>query len=119
MSWGKLDDRLDTHPKMLRVWLADPAAIGLWTFGLTYASRNCPGVVPVQAVALWLPDPERRAGLTGILEGAGLWERNGDGWTIHDFADYNPSEELRAKRAEAGRKGGLASGRRRRKGKQP
>lgn len=111
MSWSKLDDRLDSHPKFLRLWSSSPAAVGLWTFGLTYSARHAlAGFVPEEALLLWRADQ----GDAELLVSVGLWETAEGGWRIHDFADYNPSADLRKKRAEAGRKGGKASGKTRR-----
>lgn len=49
-----------------------------------------------------------------------LWIPTVEGWTIHDYLEHNPSgNEVRAKRsarAEAGRRGGIASGKSRSKG---
>lgn len=55
----------------------------------------------------------------GELIDRGLWQRTRGGYLFHDWAIYQPSrievEELRRKKAEAGRKGGLASGKTRSK----
>lgn len=111
MSWAKLDDRLDSHPKFIRAWRRSPAAVGLWTFGLTYSSRHAlAGFVPEEALLLLDADPAD----VDVLVEVGLWEQENGGHRIHDFADFNPTEDLRAKRAEAGRRGGRASGKVRR-----
>jgi len=114
MAWARLDDGFGDHPKVLELIdtlneMAGAAAIGLWTLGLSYAhstmrTAKIPGYVPRSfvhrarvpaAVGEWLCD-------------AGLWERAEGGWIIHDFDDYLPSSELKAKRAEAGRRGAEA-----------
>ncbi|KKL89691.1 hypothetical protein LCGC14_1912240, partial [marine sediment metagenome] len=50
--------------------------------------------------------------LAARLIEVGLWERNGTGYAIHDYLDYNPSKkELEARREikrRAGQAGGLA-----------
>jgi hypothetical protein len=56
--------------------------------------------------------------LAGKLVAVGLWEVDGDGWRVHDFHDHNPTaaevkarrSDLSAKRAEAGKRGGIRSG---------
>jgi hypothetical protein len=60
-------------------------------------------------------DPER---LARDLVKVGLWDTVDGGWQVHDYHDYQPSsedeKEKRRIRSEAGRKGGLASGKARR-----
>jgi len=49
-----------------------------------------------------------------LLVDVGLWDEVEDGWVIHDYLDYQPSrqevEAVKARKAEAGRRGGRASG---------
>lgn len=115
MAWARLDDGFGDHPKTLDVIetldeLVGAAAIGLWTLGLAYAHRTMrtakiPGYIPrsfarTARVPAWIGDK---------LCDAGLWEHaDGGGWVVHDFDQYLPSEGLRSKRAEAGRKGAAA-----------
>lgn len=118
MAWGKLDDGLDDHPKVVALLDEDDiataaSAIGLWTLCLTWAHRNTrkrgqtPGLLPAGL-------PRRFIGPIGkdaaqLLVKHGLWEARDDGgWLIHDFADYLPTDDLRAARAEAGRRGAAA-----------
>ena len=118
MAWAKLDDGFHDHPKLIGLGLD---AVGLYTLALTWAhrhlgaSRGCPGHIPRSL-------PARFAGaegddLAGQLERAGLWDVEPDlgGWTIHDFTDYLPaadkpatSDQVRAARSEAGRRGAKA-----------
>lgn len=115
MAWARLDDGFGDHPKVLDVIetldeMAGAAAIGLWSLGLAYAHRTMrtakiPGYVP-RSFARTVRVP---AFLGDKLCDAGLWEHaEGGGWIIHDFDQYLPSEALRSKRAEAGRKGAEA-----------
>lgn len=114
MAWARLDDGFSDHPKVLNLIDTLPemegaAAIGLWTLALSYAHRTMrsaktPGLIPRSfprrnLVPTWLGDR---------LVAAGLWEEHEDGWLIHDFGDYLPSDELRSKRAEAGKRGAAA-----------
>lgn len=113
MPWARIDDAFDDHPKVLAVLEHEDggAAIGLWTLCLTWAHRNTlrrgktPGVVPASLPRRYL-GPGARA-LAGLLVKEGLWDAQaeGDGWTIHDFDQYLPTEKTSAARAEAGRKG--------------
>lgn len=115
MSWARVDDGFDDHPKVVALLDEDDqtnaaVAIGLWTLCLTWAHRNTrkrgqtPGLLPAGL-------PRRFIGPVGkdaarLLVAHGLWEPQDDGgWIIHDFGDYLPTDETRNARAEAGRKG--------------
>lgn len=120
MTWVRLDDQLHAHPKVRRAWRACPASVGLHALALSYCGAYLTdGDVPDDFVADQLPDEAAAAAATSALEAAGLWERNGDGWRVHDYLDLNPSradvERERAAKRKAGKKGGRASGRARRK----
>lgn len=116
MAWGRMDDGFDDHPKTVAVLEDDMGltAIGLWTLCWTWAHRNTrkrgqvPGRIPY-ALPRRYAGPEARV-LAEILVKENLWEvrAEGDGWMIHDFDQYLPTAELRATRAEAGRKGAEA-----------
>ena len=112
MAWFKVDDRLWSHPK----WLATPpAARGLWTSaGSWSAHQEQDGYVP-SAILRVLGHSKGHA---LALVRSGLWREVDGGYVFHGWAEFQPtSAELQAKRAiraDAGRKGGLASGRSRR-----
>lgn len=119
MTWFKVDDGLHSHNKPRCAGLA---AMGLWTVAGSLAGHQLSdGHVPVWYVESW---PGGRK-LARQLVAAGLWHETGHdcpecpqpldgGWVFHDFHQANPrrEEELdkKAKRAAAGRRGGLASG---------
>ncbi len=102
MAWTKLDDSVDTHPKVRR---AGNEAFGLHCRALAYCTGQLTdGHIDVA----WVKE---RAGSRGkrlvqALVAAGLWEPNTDGWVIHDYLDFNPSraEVLEKRRAESERK---------------
>lgn len=118
MSWTRLDDGIYDHPKVLEV---DPLDRLLYVWALCWSARHrTDGKLRRRALAhvaalAGVPDLDAAA---RRLVAAGLWEDDDDGWRVHDFTDYQPTgaevDELRAKRAEAGRRGGLASGQTRR-----
>ena len=112
MAWARIDDAFDDHPKVLALLDMEnaAAAIGLWTLCLTYAHRNTrkagktPGLIPTTLPRRFF-GPEGRA-MAALLVEVGLWdEAEGDGWMIHDFAEYLPTKEVSAARAAAGRRG--------------
>ena len=97
MPWVKLDDSLHGHPKAAKAGLE---ALGLHMLAMSH----CGAYGQDGHVAPWFVG--QKAGgkaekLAARLVESGLWEVNGDGWFIHDWAEYNPSaEELEAKRAK-------------------
>lgn len=114
MPWARIDDAFDDHPKVLALLDNDQggAAVGLWTLCLTWAHRNTrkkgkiPGRLPASLPRRYLGPPARE--LAALLVNEELWEARDDGWQIHDFDQYLPTEETSAARAAAGRKGAEA-----------
>lgn len=112
MVWFKVDDKFHDHWKSRRAKLE---AVGLWTFAGSWSSDNLTdGFVPAEVLTRWHPRPEK---IAQRLVDAGLWERvevNGEvGYQFHEWEAHQPTkaevEDRRAKRAAAGRTGGLAS----------
>lgn len=94
MAWVRIDDRLHSHPKVLRAWAHDPAAIGLHLLALSYsADYLTDGVIGPAFVLTQLPQKRRRDRAVAALVQSGLWERNGEGWIIHDYLDFNESRQ--------------------------
>jgi len=128
MPWARIDDAFDDHPKVLAVLEHETglAAIGLWTLCLTYAHRNTlkrgktPGLIPSHLPRRYFGPGGRE--LAAILVKEGLWEAlaEGEGWMIHDFDQYLPSEKTSNARSEAGKKGAESRwGKRAADGKEP
>ena len=94
MSWLRVDDGFWKHPKVQDVELAP---IGLHVLALSYCADNLTdGRVPDGWVR------RQVMGDTAIPEAlvdAGLWDHDDDGYSVHDYLDYNPSRaEVEAKR---------------------
>lgn len=101
MSWVRLDDGFADHPKI--VGLTD-AAFRLHITSLCYAARHLTdGAVPRRAIdRLGITQPAKRA---RELVDAGLWEVTDDGWSIHDYLEYQPSaEHIRQERTWSSRR---------------
>lgn len=86
-----------------------PAAEALWLRGLCYAGEHqTDGRVPGGFVRRMgdMDGPAESARLVA----AGLWETDGEGWTIRGYLDWQSSKEqidhVTAQRVEAGRRGG-------------
>jgi hypothetical protein len=105
MSWAKVDDRANEHPKFIK---AGPKAAWLWTCGLMYCNRQPKktGRIPKAVLPMLFPGLGKRE--AEALVRVGLWEDDGEDYAVHDYHPWNP--ELREKRAEAGRLGGKRSG---------
>jgi hypothetical protein len=107
MAWVRIDDQLHAHPKIRHAWRSEPASLGLHLLALSYVGAYLTdGNVPAEFVSDQLPGAAKRNRAVKALEEAGLWERNGTGWTIHDYLDFNESRAkvLAKRRADANRK---------------
>ena len=107
VTWFKVDDSFYDHTK---VFDAPDCAVALWTRAGSWSARNLTeGFVPTGMPARLCGDPD--TAVADLLR-RGLWLRASGGYRFHDWEKYQPSkaqvEDLRAKRAAAGRKGGLA-----------
>jgi hypothetical protein len=115
MPWGTLDDSLYDHPKLDALGPSRLPCVGLYVLCLSWSNRYLTdGFVPatrVQKLGGTVPLAEK-------LVSAGLFERVGEDYRIHDFLDFNPSSssirERRAAMRELGKRGGAASGQARR-----
>ena len=114
MSWVKLDDGFfenrNTAP------LSKSAKL-LYLAGLTYcAKRLTDGKIDARGVKVVRALAEAGAKAVAELEAAGRWEKNGSGYIVHDYLDYNPpaakvlaqrkAAKERMNRARSGEQGG-------------
>lgn len=107
MAWIRIDDQLFAHPKIRCAWQADRASIGLHLLALSYAGAYLTdGTIDDQFVREMIPGQRQRHRAITALEHAGLWERNGATWRIHDYLKYNQSraDVLDRRRADSARK---------------
>lgn len=112
MPWAKCDDNAHEHRKFKRAGLE---ATGLYYMALSYCARYLTdGRVDGDWLAERVPNRRKRDQLLAALVEHRLFEENGSGYRVHDYLEINPSrsevEELREKRAAAGRAGGQANG---------
>lgn len=94
MTWVKFSDDTPTHPKV--VGLSDHA-LACWFRALCYSAQHLTdGRVPDAAAKILAT----KRTVWGELEQAGLAHRNGAGWTLHDYTDYQPTKaSVEAERA--------------------
>jgi hypothetical protein len=109
VTWFKVDDSFYAHPKVLAT---DADALGLWVVaGAWSAAHLTDGFVPDHVLSRLLPDSDK---LARKLVTSGMWRRVRGGHQFHDWGDFQPTSSdvraMREKRAIAGRKGGLNSG---------
>lgn len=86
MTWAKLDDSVDLHPKFLELSFA---ARGVWMTALAWSSRSLTeGRLPRKlAASLEFP-----ADIVQELVDRGLWDVTAEGWQVHNYTDYNPTK---------------------------
>ena len=97
MSWVRLDDGAPGHRKI--VGLSD-AAFRLWIVGLTYCNQQANdgrfSAASARIMTGYLASPELGRGAIAELCAAGLWAETADGYEVHDYLEYQPSQEERA-----------------------
>lgn len=113
MPWGKVDDAHYDHAKVLALPRAiRNAADGLYWRVISRCNRTLSDgwISPADLEVCDATDE-----LVEALVTVGLWERRGDRLRVHDYLVHNKSKREvlaeRQKKADAGRAGGLASGR--------
>jgi hypothetical protein len=109
MAWGKVDDKLAFHPKVIE---AGNEAMGLWVRAMSYACDHLTDGFISQGIVMALGGSKASERLVA----AGLWLPVDGGWMFKDWFDYQPtSDDVRERReksnsvrAEAGKKGAAA-----------
>jgi hypothetical protein len=102
--WARLDDELIDHRKIFTAGEAlgkngAAIALGFYTVGLLWSAKHLTdGHLPASIVRSF-PHVERPASVADALVKAGLWEKNGAGYHIHDYEEFNFSAaDVKAKR---------------------
>lgn len=95
MAWGKVDDNLAFHPKVIQ---AGNEAMGLWVRALSWSMQVLSdGHIPSGMVSAFCGDDAAKK-----LVDAGLWIEQNDGFQFRDWAEYQPTKEtVLAERAAA------------------
>lgn len=96
MAWVRLSDNFYRHPKFLR---AGPRGGYLAICGIAYANEYLTdGFIPAIAPAALGATPRD----IDAVVGSGLWTPADGGWSIHDFAEYQPTRaQVEAERSAA------------------
>lgn len=101
MTWYKVDDGFHSSPKVLELVHARGglAALGLWVVAGSWASAQLTGGrVPLHVVRTYATKATAE-----VLVGAGLWERDGEGYRFHDWDDYQPDADAVRRERDATR----------------
>jgi hypothetical protein len=106
VPWVKLDDSFWANPKVEDV---GNEAAGAYVRMLSFCGQHLTDGHVKESAARYIATPR----LLKKLEEHAFIERNGNGWVIPDYLDYNPTrekaKEKRKVRSEAGKRGGEAS----------
>lgn len=111
--WVKLDDDFFDNPK------TGPLSKGtklLYLAGLTYCAKSLTdGKIDARGVKVVRALAEAGTQAVAELETSGRWEKNGSGYIVHDWLEYNPpaakvlaqreAAKERMKRARSGEQG--------------
>jgi hypothetical protein len=86
MTWFRIDDNFDMHPKALA---AGNAALGLWVRCGSYAARQLTdGFIPAEVARLYGTPKEVAA-----LVASGLWTTAPGGYEMHQYLERNRSRD--------------------------
>jgi hypothetical protein len=108
--WARFDDRFHENRKIKRAWRRCPASIGLHVMAINYSAGHLTdGFVDVDFVEDRIPAKRARERAVEVLVHVGLWLPADEGWSIHDFAEFNETkadiEARRSAKSIAGKKG--------------
>lgn len=98
LRWVRLDTGFPSNPKVLELaHQGRHRAIAVYLCGLAYAgSQGNEGWIPEYA----LPHIHGTKREARYLVDIGLWIARPRGWTIHDWLDYQPSNDVVRERTE-------------------
>lgn len=99
LNWVRLDANLHSNHKVLTL-LSDrngDHALCVYVFSLGYSgAHGTAGFIPNSALGLFHGKVRDAAQLVDV----GLWEELPGGWEIHDWIEYQPTDEESRKRSE-------------------
>jgi hypothetical protein len=104
--WARLDDALIDHQKIADAGAligknGRAIAIGFYAVGLMWSNKHLSDGHLSLAQVKAFNHVENPLAVADALVQAGLWQKNGNGFVIHDFDDFNPSAaEVKRKRRE-------------------
>ena len=104
LQWARIDANISHHDKI--VWLKHQRggwkAISVYVFSIGWAvGQGTDGRIPAHMAAALDADKQTIT----LLTGARLWEQNGDGWVIRNFAERQELEFVTEARRAASKLG--------------
>ena len=102
--WARLDDELIDHRKVFEAgeFLGPNGAaiaLGFYAVGLMWCNKHLSDGHLSHAIVKSFRHVQNPLHVADALTKAGLWDKNGSGFQIHDFHDFNPkAKDVRAKR---------------------
>jgi hypothetical protein len=98
----QLDNTYDDRRKIQRAWRTKPAAIGLHVMAITFSNRHdTDGQIPHEWLQEMVPRTTERQAILQVLVEHGLFDFDGEQYTVHDYLDWNRSAEEREARRRA------------------
>jgi len=103
--WARLDDELIDHRKVFvageLLGKNGPAiAIGFYAVGLMWSNKHLTDGHLPSSVVRSFHHVDRPGSVAEALVKAGLWEKNGSGYQIHDYHDFNlTAADIKSNRA--------------------
>jgi hypothetical protein len=104
--WARLDDELIDHRKIFTAGEligknGAAVALGFYAVGLMWANKHLTdGHLPMPVIKSFR-HVDNPTSIAEALAKAGLWDKNGSGFQIHDFGEFNPSASaIKKKRKE-------------------
>lgn len=99
MTWARFEDTFTSHPKVLK---AGGDAAWLFVCAVIHCNRHLTDGVVDRAIVPALSDRKRPLELAARLEAVGLFDPHPDGWTVHDYHEYQASRaKVEAQRSAA------------------
>ena len=96
MTWFKIDDGFWSHPKTATL---SSDAVALWVRAGSYSCQHLTdGEIPAPMLRML-----GTADAAEELVAAGLWYEEGNGWSFHDWGDYQETRETVRKRRDEAR----------------
>lgn len=106
LPWVRLDTQFPSNPKVLELVEAKRyRALFVYLSSLAYCGQHgTDGYIPIAA----LPFIHASRADANCLVEHGMWDIAPRGWTVHDWDEFQVSDEAARKRRERAQKGGIA-----------
>lgn len=103
LNWVRVDANLHSNHKTLALLgeRGGDHALCVYIFGLGYSgSQGTAGFIPSTALGLFHGKPRDAS----LLVDVGMWDSLTGGWDVHDWLEYQPTDEESRVRSEKAKK---------------